>query len=542
MSPTESITNVRDLRDRAFRQTHSGQLEAAQESLQLLVQQVPQDVGAWLKLSEVMTRRDNWADASWPLLQAAKHLPRHVPSILALIQELIAHGEIVVARQCLDLLAQAPNPPADLLKSCSGLRYLLGEYRLAGQLLDKALAAGVDDPVSHFRQGMFRYFFGDVDGASHALRECLRRWPQYGDAAVLLAGLERQQPGTDLLEHVDAQLSRIGANETDHEHRFLRAEFEYARFKILDDLDRRDEAWSSLAASNRRMHALYPYDAAGAEELVNALIRMELSPTDAHDSAPPLEGPMPIFVVGVPRSGTTLLERILSSHSRVASAGELTDFQRQLRKLANIPPNRRNGLAQAIEQVGGIDLRNLGVRYLKQTQWRAAGRDFYVDKLPANILMVALIRRALPQAPIVHVARDPMDTCFSNLRAMFGNRATFSYEMQAMAHHYRQYSRLVEHWRRRLPDAMADVSYVDLVDNTDATVRRVLAHCGLDMEDACLRPEENAQPVATPSSAQVREPVHGRAIGQWRRYETQLQPLREALGELAAESARGAGR
>ncbi|MDQ6648410.1 MAG: sulfotransferase, partial [Pseudomonadota bacterium] len=170
---------------------------------------------------------------------------------------------------------------------------------------------------------------------------------------------------------------------------------------------------------------------------------------------------------------------------------------------------------------------------LKQTQWRARGRGFYIDKLPTNVQMVAFIRKALPHAPILQMVRDPVDTCFSNFKAMFGNVSPYSYDLQALADYYRHYARLIAHWRQQLPGVMLDVSYAELVSDPERVLRQVLAHCGLPFEPGCLQPEHNASPVATPSSTQVRESIHIRGIGQWRHYAQQLEPLRKALAAPA---------
>ncbi|WP_426690619.1 sulfotransferase family protein [Rhodanobacter ginsengiterrae] len=272
------------------------------------------------------------------------------------------------------------------------------------------------------------------------------------------------------------------------------------------------------------MRALNPYDASIETAVTDALIR-HAGDAPAR-AAPQFTGPTPIFVVGMPRSGTTLLDRMLSNHPEVISAGEINDFMRQFHWAADVPAG---GMLKAIEQSAQIDYAELGARYLKQTQWRAQGHRYYIDKLPANIQMVAFIRRALPHAVILHMVRDPMEVCFSNYRAMFGKVSAYSYDLQALAHYHGQYARLASHWREHLPEALLDVSYAELVRTPEASLRRVLQHCGLEFEAACLRPEGNVAPVATPSNIQVREPIHTRSLGQWRNYEEQLTPLLRML-------------
>jgi hypothetical protein len=397
-------------------------------------------------------------------------------------------------------------------------------------VMERAMAAGVDTRGEHYLHAMLYQFTGDIERAAEVLGMCLRRWPRFGDAMVVLSNLRKQTPASNHLDFLRGQLRDMPAHDTDPQGRFVRAEFESALFKELDDLGRHDEAWPALARSNALMHALNPYDGAGEAAVTDAILRACAD----FDGAAPVpaaapEGPTPIFIVGMPRSGTTLLDRMLSSHSQVVSAGEINDFLRQLHWTADVAPGGVPGILKALQRSADIDFAELGARYLQQTQWRAGGHRYYIDKLPINVRMVPFIRRALPHAPILHMMREPMDVCYSNFKAMFGNTSAYSYDMAALAHYYGQYASLARHWRATLPGAMLDVSYAALVRDPETELRRVLAHCGLAMEEGCLRPERNAAPVATPSSAQVREPIHTRSLGEWQRYAVQLEPLRAAI-------------
>lgn len=458
---------------------------------------------------------------------------------MKVVQQLIAVGETLAARRCLDLLAQAPEPPPNLLVAQAHLRFSLGEIGSAKTLMERATAAGIDTPSEQHLYAMLLQFSGEIGHACAVLERCLERWPHFGDAAMALVNLRKQTPEAHWLNSVQEQLRQLSQSNKDPDATFVRAEFEYAQFKILDDLKRHEEAWPALARCNALMHQLNPYDATGEAAVIDALIRMTTSNDKTEStSTPAFDGPIPIFIVGMPRSGTTLLDRMLSGHSEIMSAGELIDFWRQLHWVADVMPSKSQGLSKIIQRSSGIDYAELGGRYLKQTQWRAQGRGYYIDKLPANIQMVAFIRKALPHAPILHMVRDPVDTCFSNFKAMFGNVASYSYDLQALVHYYRQYARLTRHWHAQLPGAMFDVSYASLVRDPKNTLRRVLDYCGLALEESCLHPELNASPVATPSSAQVRESIHTRSLGQWRNYSKQLESLHLALGEFSSQTQR----
>jgi tetratricopeptide (TPR) repeat protein len=528
MSSQHPLATDTRLRQQARRCIESQQWEAAQVALEALLQRTPEDAATLIELAEVLFQRGRFRASATLALRAARHLVRDAPLIIRVAQRLMAVGETVAARLCLDLLAQAPAPPPDVLVAQAHLRFMLGEIATAGTLIERARSAGADSPGELHLHAMLLQFSGEIERACAVLEECLTRWPHFGDAAMVLVNLRKQKPPSSRLDFVREQLLQLPRESRQPDAMFVRAEFEYAQFKILDDLERYDEAWPALARCNALMHQLNPYDAAGEVAVADALIRMPVS-DDRGRSAARFDGPTPIFIVGMPRSGTTLLDRMLSAHSQVASAGEIIDFWRQLHWSADVVPARSQGLLKIIERSGDLDYAELGARYLRQTQWRAQGRAFYIDKLPANIQMVAFIRRALPHAPILHMVRDPLDTCYSNFKAMFGNVAAYSYELDALAHYYHQYARLARHWHDRLPGAMLDVSYAALVHDPVNTLDQVFAHCGLAPEEGCLRPELNTSPVATPSSAQVREAIHTRGLGGWRYYAKQLEPLRQAL-------------
>lgn len=521
--------NLDVLRREAEHAMRDGRWPEAQASLERVLERAPDDHAARLELARVLLGLGQLRAAVEQLLRIASSCPDDALLLAKLVPLLQRTGEVNAARQCLDRLDRcAPSVPA-LLHALAGMRRRLGEIEAAKDAMDRAMAAGADGPDALYMHALMHQFTGNLDAAERALRDCLERWPGFGSVAVVLANLRRQDADSGMLEYLDGLRSRLPPESASPQARKVHAEYASARFKVLDDLDRTDEAWVALEHSNALMSSLFAYDAEAEVALTDAVIDVAANTRADEDNGNFGEGPVPIFIVGLPRSGSTLLERMLSAHSQVASAGEIDDLLCQLHWMADVPQHGTRALIQAIGRSSRFDHGLLGRRYLEQTRWRARGRGYFVDKMLANVRMVPLIRRALPQAPILHVVREPMDVCFSNLKIMFGPSSPHTYDMQAMAHYHAQYRRLLAHYARALPGAILDVRYDDLVRDPDATMRRVLAHCGLQPEPACLHPEENAVPVATRSSVQVREAIHGRGLDGWKRYAGPLQPLRQAL-------------
>lgn len=519
-------------RQHARHDLDAGRPDAAQDTVKAALRHAPNDTASRLQLADVLLRRGQLRASTGQLLRVAAEPPNDAGLLARTVQALFRQGEIVAARSCLDHFQHVADTPP-LLAEQARLRWMLGEIPTARRLMEQAVVAGLATPDAWYLHAMLAQFSGAIMQAGEVLRAALRRWPRFGDAAVALVNLVPQTPLAHDLDLLRKGLSLLTTPVDEPGGALALAGFESAMFKTLDDFGQREEAWAALARSNALMHAHSAYDEVGESAVTDAIIQAAKAIGARGVVAPPLhEGPTPIFVVGLPRSGSTLLERMLTRHSQVASAGELNDFRRQLRWMTDVPPSGVAGMLLAQERSASIDLAQLGARYLQQTQWRAQGKRYYVDKLPINIRMVHLIQRALPHAPILHITRAPMDTCFSNLKAMLGPASAYSYNMHTLAHYHGQYQRLARYWREHLPGAMFDVSYEVLVRDPAGTMRDVLTHCGLSEETACLHPEHNASPVATPSSAQVREPIHTRAVGEWRRYATQLEPLWQAL-ELA---------
>lgn len=498
----------------------AGRLDTARHTFEALLAQDPRHAAAHALLASVLLAQGHLRDACAHLLHAVDALPPDPQFVLRIAHALRSLGETNATLACLrdPALAQLRNGP--MLLAMGHLFQGLGLDADALQCMDRARDAGLDTADFRYFRALQLQFNGRIEDAEAEMEACLRMGPTFGRASLSLARIRKQTAQSNHVDFIRTRLTQVTRGSEDH------AAFEFALYEELDDLGEHDAAWGALARGNAIMRDCTRYDLDAESRLVDALI--ERFDGDIDTPAADADGPMPIFIVGLPRSGTTLLERILGTHSQVASAGELTDLPKQLRWVAD---QRGHAILDEalLSATGTLDFVALGKRYLQQTQWRALGQRHYVDKLPPNYQLIGHIRRALPQAKVLHLVRDPMDVCFSNWRALFGEAHAYSYDLASLAHQHGQYRKTMAHWHRVHPGFVCDVPYAELVRDPETTCRRVLDFCGLPFEAECLDHTRNRSSVSTLSSAQVREPIHARGLGEWKRYVAQLEPLRKLL-------------
>ena len=318
----------------------------------------------------------------------------------------------------------------------------------------------------------------------------------------------------------------------------------FALGKAWEDLGDYDRAWSYYHSGNQRQRPLVSYDPVGFEsrhEEISEVFNREFLEQHAGEG---FESDAPIFIVGLPRSGSTLIEQILASHSQVEGTLELST----LGKIAvSTGRYRRENYEYpgAVRDLRGRDFRAFGQQYIEETRvYRATGRPRFTDKLPNNYSHIGFAHLILPNARIINARRHPLDSLLGSYKQLFGKGQNFTYDMNELGLYYRQYHETMKHWHRVLPGKVLDVHYEETVGDFETQVRRILAHCGLPFEEACLRFHETERAVRTASSEQVRQPLYTRALGTWRRYAKHLGPWQEDLADIIAElpkSVRNAG-
>jgi len=367
---------------------------------------------------------------------------------------------------------------------------------------------------------------GDLPEAIAAYRASIAARPDFGDAWWSLANLKRYR-------FTDAEILDMRAAEASPSTSAVdRVHLCFALGKALEDRDEITDSWRHYERGNALQRAESRY----RPEILETNTRQQIavcSPRFFESRAGwGLTDRDPIFILGLPRSGSTLIEQILASHSRVEGTQELPDVQRIVLDLQGRDPDLDTPRYPAVlADLTRDDIDAFARRYRDDTRIYRSGRPFFIDKMPNNFRHIGLIHLMLPNATIIDARRDPLSCCFSNLKQLFAQGQEFSYGIDDIARYYRTYLDLMEHWDKVLPGRILRVHHEDVVDDLDGSVRRILDHAGLDFEPACIAFHQNPRSVRTPSSEQVRQPIFRDGLDQWKKYEPWLEPLKEALGD-----------
>lgn len=461
-------------------------------------------------------------------LQAAARLKPEWPEALAELARARITAGLVPEAVAAAEEAMALSPTNGVVMDTLGVIFgRAGFHRRARDAFARAVELMPGSGASRFNLASTLAFDGDIDAAEAALEECLAADPRQWRAHLFLSQLRRQTAERNHLPRLRAALA--GTRE-----QAAGLHLNMAIAKELEDLGDYRAAFPHLVAGKHIGGLGRGYSTARDEALFAAVTRcFEDPPVGAQGHATR----EPIFIIGMPRSGTTLVERILSNHPLVHSAGELRNFlvtmHRQVATTAQFL--MEPGLPA---RMGAIDWEAVGRAYLASTRPGTGHTAHFVDKLPHNFLLAGFIALALPQAKIICLRRDPLDTCLSNFRQVFATDSPYydySYDLLDTGRYFVLFDRLMAHWRRVLPGRILELSYEALVGEQEENTRRLLDFCGLPWEEACLRFEQNAAPVATASAVQVRQPMYNTAIGRWKRYEPELAALRALLAAAGVD-------
>lgn len=500
----------------------------AEHELREHLKRHPTDVAAIRMLAEVAARIGRMGDAEI-LLSRCVEL---APGFTAARQNyaMVLHRQNKPAQAMAEvnrLLADEPgNPGMRNLKAAILGR--TGDFEDSIALYKAVLADYPRQPKVWMSLGHALKTAGKTAPSIEAYRRCIELAPEFGEAWWSLANLKTFRFSADEIAIMRTQLERTDLTNDDRFH------FHFSLGKALEDAGEYAESFSHYAAGNALRRKLIRYDADDNEAHVTRSKRLFTREFFAQRAGWGFEAPDPIFVVGLPRSGSTLIEQILASHSQVEGTQELPDITMIARVVGN-RTTRSEGSAypRALAKFSANELRALGERYIAQTRiQRKTAMPFFIDKMPNNFAHVGLIHLILPNAKIVDARRHPMGCCFSCFKQHFARGQNFTYELGEIGRYYRNYVELMAHFDAVLPGRVHRVLYENMVDDTEGEVRRLLAYCGLPFEESVLRFHENQRAVRTASSEQVRQPIFRDGVDQWRHYEPFLAPLENALGPV----------
>ena len=394
-------------------------------------------------------------------------------------------------------------------------------------LFDSILTKIPGDPVTLTSKGHALKTCGDTDEAIVSYRKATQSSSAYGEAWHSLANLKT-------VKFSEADIGKMLAQLESDDLKFMdRVYINFTLGKAFEDAEKFDQAFSHYAAGNKAKKAQSRYSPEQMTEEFEQQKQLFTRQFVSDRKGSGHSAPDPIFIVGLPRAGSTLLEQILSSHSQVDGTLELPNvlaLVNDLRRGGNMTGD--NLYPSILETLDTDKYREFGEAYINDTQVHRQNAPFFIDKMPNNFRHIGLIKLMLPNAKIIDARRHPMGCCFSGYKQLFAEGQAFSYDLDDAGQYYRDYQSLMDTWQAIFPEQILHVQYEDVVNDFEAQVRRILDYCGLPFEEACLSFYKTERAVRTPSSEQVRQPIYRGGIDQWKNFEAHLDPLKESLGSV----------
>jgi tetratricopeptide (TPR) repeat protein len=527
--PSSSKSAEQQLESRAWKALQNGDTRVAASLSNDLSQRFPDYAPGWYLASHVANKAGQ-PDIALRAIDRALRIQPEQPYWL--LQRAVCLGRLNrlgELRNTIELIDSERLSTAYQYSTMGLLLTQLGDRETA---VEHYLAAADREPQTgrhHYNLACVLRTLGHVERAEASFNRAIELDPRDWESWKVRSELRTQTKDHNHVKQLEAQLQR-GIEDPRG-----KAQLCYALAKELEDLGdwSRSFRFLKLGADTRRAQMKYDIkrDVATIERIIE-----EFTPDVFAKAGTGCENPEPIFILGMPRTGTTLVERILSSHSEVFAAGELNNFaaamMAQARRLPDAQGANRDDLVRLTTR---LDFEQLGRAYIGSTRPLTGHCARFIDKMPLNFLYLGLIHLAMQRATIISVQRHPVDTCYAVYKQLFVDAYPFSYDLQELATYFAAYRRLMAHWQAVLPKVIYTISYEELVQNFEPEARRLLSACGLDWQPACLRFHENRSASFTASTTQVRQPIYRSSVGKWRRYERELKPLLDALRKAGVE-------
>lgn len=510
---------------------YEGKLIKAENAARHFLQQNPKNVEAMRLLAEIGSRLGVLEDADFLLESALIFEPDNVQVQIDYIQILRKRQKFVQAlEQCKKLHAQDTENP--IFQSLYAIELMqTGDYEKALELFDRVLQKLPNDAITLTSRGHALKTYGAHDDAVKSYQKAIAADDSHGDAYYGLANLKTYQFSDDEIAKMRAQEE---GSQLSYQNRIHVC---FALGKAYEDRKNYDASFEYYEKGNTLKRNQSRYDADQMSDELDAQIKACTPALFAKQGGKGCEAPDPIFILGLPRAGSTLLEQILASHSQVDGTLELPNIlsmahrlrrQKQASNVSLYPDNLHDLEAQ--------QLREMGQDFIDSTRIHRQDAPFFIDKMPNNFRHIALIKLILPNAKIIDARREPMACCFSGFKQLFAEGQEFTYGLREIGQYYSDYVRLMDHWDMVLPGQILRVQHEDVLDDLEGQVRRMLDYLGLPFEQSCIDFHKNKRAVRTASSEQVRQPITKASVDLWRHYEKNLLPLKTALGSNILEN------
>jgi tetratricopeptide (TPR) repeat protein len=507
-----------------------GQVDEGIEIFQDVLRKNPQSVNAMRFLAMAYFQEDERLDDAEALLRRVVEMaPDFVAAWVNLGMVLVERTKVMDA---IDSFQQATRLAPDSAVAWGGLgnAYAVANYQDKGaEAYARAVQLSPANPALQMGYAHILKTLGDQEGSLKAYRAAIAAKPDFGEVYWSMANLKIFNFEEDEVAAMENQLEQEDLTESSDIH------FRFALGKACEDKNDYDRAWHYYHSGNQKQRMQVSHDAAEMQTRQNEIIEVFSREFLEEHAGQGCEAPDPILIVGLPRSGSTLVEQILASHSQVEGTSELPNLGRIANSVGRYRMDKIQ-FPQSARELRKRDWRAYGKQYIDETQrQRELGRPFFTDKMPNNYPLVGFLHLILPNAKVINTRRHPYDSVLGAYKQLFGRGQNFTYDMYDLADYYNQYHKTVSHWHDVLPGKVLDVHYEETVLAFEHQVRRILEHCGLPFEEQCLRYWETDRAVRTASSEQVRQPIYTGALGNWRRYDQHIGLWKEQLGQIVEE-------
>lgn len=513
----------RGLLAQAGEHLRDGRAGEAEKICRELLAANPDDVNALRLMAKVAGGNGHWRQAEKLLSRALELLPafNELRLDLSRVYKQLDRLDDAVAMAAAAVEHNPRNRNAHYVHA--GMLAVTRAHEAALEAYDRAVERDHFHPAAWLGKGHLLKTLGRGEEGIAAYRKAIEQRPNFGEAYWSLANLKTFRFSRDEIDDMERRLTEEELDED------ARVHFLFTLGKAWEDEGNYARAFEYFSQACELHRPQLFYDPVETR-VVNQRIREVFTAgfLDGHAGAG-CPSPAPIFIVGMPRSGSTLIEQILASHSQVEGTAELPEVGRVIGMVSARSPDE--DYPEAAAWLKPEDWHELGESYLQRTRRHRGGLPYFTDKMPNNFPSIGLIHLMLPNAKIIDARRHPLDSCFGTFKQHFAHGQSFSYDLFEIAEYFREYRRMMRHWQEVLPGRVLEVRYEDMVRDQEGQTRRVLEYCGLEFEEACLRFYETERPVRTASSEQVRQPIYASSLNHWRNYEKELAPLAELLGD-----------